>query len=83
MGTRRLVALWHSCVERAGSVGRRLTPRPRRLPLNSNQLSGQEKEEEEEKEEKKKKEEEEKEEEEKEEEEEVSKEGRSGADSRH
>ena len=47
MGTRRLVALWHSCVERAGSVGRRLTPRPRRLPLNSNQLSGQEKEEEE------------------------------------
>ena len=44
---------------------------------------GQEKEEEEEEEEKKKKEEEEKEEEEKEEEEEVSKEGRSGADSRH
>ena len=77
MGTRRIVALWHSCVERAGSVGRRLTPRPRRLPLNSNQLSGQRKEEEE-KEEKKKKEEE-----EKEEEEEVSKEGRSGADSRH
>ena len=58
MGTRRIVALWHSFVERAGSVGRRLTPRPRRLPLNSNQLSGQEKEEEEkEKEEKKKKEE--------------------------
>ena len=67
MGTCRIVALWHSFVERAGSVGRRLTPRPRRLPLNSNQLSGQEKEEEE-----------------KEEEEgEVSKEGRSGADSRH
>ena len=66
MGTRRIVALWHSCVERAGSVGRRLTPRPRRLPLNSNQLSGQKKEEEEEEEKK-----------------EVSKEGRSGADSRH
>ena len=81
MGTRRIVALWHSFVERAGSVGRRLTPRPRRLPLNSNQLSGQEEKEKEEKEEKKKKEEEE--EEEKEEEEEVSKEGRSGADSRH
>ena len=78
MGTRRIVALWHSFVERAGSVGRRLTPRPRRLPLNSNQLSGQEEKEKEEKEEKKKKEEE-----EKEEEEEVSKEGRSGADSRH
>ena len=78
MGTRRIVALWHSCVERAGSVGRRLTPRPRRLPLNSNQLSGQEKEEEE-----KEKEEEKEEKEEKEEEEEVSKEGRSGADSRH
>ena len=76
MGTRR--ALRHSCVERAGSVGRRLTPRPRRLPLNSNQLSGQEKEEEE-----KEKEEEKEEKEEKEEEEEVSKEGRSGADSRH
>ena len=68
MGTCRIVALWHSFVERAGSVGRRLTPRPRRLPLNSNQLSGQEKKEEEEKEE---------------EEGEVSKEGRSGADSRH
>ena len=81
MGTRRLVALWHSFVERAGSVGRRLTPRPRRLPLNSNQLSGQEKEEEEEEEEKEEK--KKKEEEEKEEEEEVSKEGRSGADSRH
>ena len=78
MGTRRIVALWHSFVERAGSVGRRLTPRPRRLPLNSNQLSGQEKEEEE-----KEKEEEKEEKEEKEEEEEVSKEGRSGADSRH
>ena len=80
MGTRRIVALWHSCVERAGSVGRRLTPRPRRLPLNSNQLSGQEKEEEEEEKEKEEKKEEK---EEKEEEEEVSKEGRSGADSRH
>ena len=78
MGTRRLVALWHSFVERAGSVGRRLTPRPRRLPLNSNQLSGQEKEEEEKEKEEKKEEKE-----EKEEEEEVSKEGRSGADSRH
>ena len=78
MGTSRIVALWHSCVERAGSVGRRLTPRPRRLPLNSNQLSGQAKEEEE-----KEKEEEKEEKEEKEEEEEVSKEGRSGADSRH
>ena len=78
MGTRRIVALWHSFVERAGSVGRRLTPRPRRLPLNSNQLSGQAKEEEE-----KEKEEEKEEKEEKEEEEEVSKEGRSGADSRH
>ena len=78
MGTRRIVALWHSFVERAGSVGRRLTPRPRRLPLNSNQLSGQEKEEEEKEKEEKKEEKE-----EKEEEEEVSKEGRSGADSRH
>ena len=78
MGTRRIVALWHSCVERAGSVGRRLTPRPRRLPLNSNQLSGQEKEEEEKEKEEKKEEKE-----EKEEEEEVSKEGRSGAESRH
>ena len=78
MGTRRIVALWHSFVERAGSVGRRLTPRPRRLPLNSNQLSGQEKEEEEEEEEEEKEEKE-----EEEEEEEVSKEGRSGADSRH
>ena len=67
MGTRRIVALWHSCVERAGSVGRRLTPRPRRLPLNSNQLSGQEKEEEEKEKEEEKEEKEEKKKEEKEE----------------